>query len=232
MTPVLFLPGMMCDARLYAPQIAALSAEFAVMAAPACRHPTMAALAGAMLEIAPPRFALAGLSMGGILAMEVLRQAPERVLGLALLDTNPLAEDEKVKERRAPQIDAVRAGGLDQVMSRQMIPNYLPEGSDRDDIRQLAMDMARALGPEVFVNQSLALRDRPDQRDTLRAYRGPSLVMCGAQDRLCPIHRHELMHDLLPNSELVILPEAAHLPTLEKPAQTTVALRNWLARLS
>lgn len=231
MTPLLFLPGMMCDARLFAPQIAAFSAQRTVSVATMGGADSMSALAAGVLADAPPRFALAGLSMGGILAMEVVRQAPDRVAGLALLDTNPRAELDEVKARRTPQMEAARAGNLRAIMRDEMKPNYLVDSDRKQALLDLCMDMAMDLGPEVFVNQSLALRDRPDQQDTLRAFPRPSLVLCGRHDALCPIERHELMHSLLPESQLVIIENAGHLPTLEQPEQTTAAMARWLETL-
>ncbi|MFY1713629.1 alpha/beta fold hydrolase [Tritonibacter mobilis] len=228
MTPLVFLPGMMCDARLFAPQIAALSATRTVTCAALTGHDTMAALAAEVLHNAPPRFALAGLSMGGILAMEVLRQAPDRVAGLALLDTNPLAEASEVKAKRAPQIEAAQTDRLAELMTDIMIPNYLATPDPAHPISALCLEMALAMGPEVFVRQSLALRDRPDQCATLRSFARPTLVLCGAQDRLCPVARHELMQELMPHSRLDVLPDCGHLPTLEAPEQTTAALARWL----
>ena len=226
--PLVLLPGMMCDARLFFPQISSLSGRRAVMVAPMGGANTMAELAREVLENAPPRFALAGLSMGGILAMEVLRQAPERVDRLALLDTNPRAESPEVKARRAPQMEAVKAGRLREVMRDEMKPNYLVESPRKQQILDLCMDMALDLGPKVFLNQSIALRDRPDQQDTLAAYKGKALVLCGRHDALCPVERHELMHGLLENSHLEIIENAGHLPTLEEPEHTTAALIRWL----
>lgn len=231
MTPLLFLPGMMCDARLFAPQIAALSAQRMVSCAALTTHDTMEALAAEVLALAPTRFALAGLSMGGILAMEVLRQAPERVAGLALMDTNPLAEREEVQAARGPQIDAVKAGHLGDLMQELMIPNYLATPDPTHPISALCLEMALALGPEVFVRQSRALRDRRDQCETLKSYDGPTLILCGDKDRLCPVSRHELMHDLMPQSRLMILRDCGHLPTLEFPEETTAALSRWLEDL-
>lgn len=190
---------------------------------------SMEALAEAFLREAPPRFALAGLSMGGILAMEVLRQAPARVERLALLDTNPRAEAPEVQARRAPQIARALAGGLARVMRDEMKPNYLAAGPGQPAILDLCMDMALSLGPEVFARQSRALRARPDQQATLAAFTGPALVLMGAEDRLCPLDRHQLMHKLMPQSRLVILPGAGHLPPLERPQETAIALRDWLA---
>ncbi|WP_420585052.1 alpha/beta fold hydrolase [Ruegeria sp.] len=228
MIPLILLPGMMCDARLFGPQIEALSSLMPIMSFPLGRHETVEALAADILQNAPPVFALAGLSMGGIVAMEVLRQAPERVSRLALLDTNPLAEMPEVKARRAPQMAAVQDGRLWQVMREEMKPNYLAEGPQQGAILDLCMAMAVDLGPDVFLRQSRALMDRPDQRATLAAYSGKALVLCGREDGLCPVERHQLMHDLLPDSTLQIIEGAGHLPTLEQPKETTAALARWL----
>ncbi|MCB1312775.1 MAG: alpha/beta fold hydrolase [Sedimentitalea sp.] len=226
--PLLLLPGMMCDARLFAPQIAALAPDRPVTVPDLTGQDTMAALAAAVLATAPERFALAGLSMGGIVAMEVIRQAPGRVARLALLDTNPRAELPEVQARRAPQIARARAGQLAEVIRGEMVPNYLAEGTDRPEIRALCLEMALDLGADAFIRQSVALRDRPDQQESLRAVAVPTLILCGREDRLCPVERHELMHALIPRSRLTIIEGAGHLPTLETPDATTAALTRWL----
>ena len=223
MTPLLLIPGMMCDARMWG------DLPFAgILHAVPIGAGTMSDLAAQILQDAPPRFALAGLSMGGIVAMEVLRQAPERVDRLALLDTNPLAEAPNLQARRLPQIAKVQAGGLAAVMRDEMKPNYLAESPRKAEILDLCMDMALGLGADTFVDQSRALASRPDQQATLAAFNGPALVLMGADDRLCPRPRHDLMHRLMPQSRLVIIDGAAHLPPLEQPIQTTAALRRWL----
>ena len=226
--PLLLLPGMMCDARLYGPQIAAFSHDRPIVTAPINDHNTVEALARDILDHAPRQFALAGLSMGGIIAMEVFRQAADRVTRLALLDTNPKAEAPAIAQKREPQIQKVRDGHLRAVMRDEMKPNYLADGPQMGQILDLCMSMAETLGPEVFVNQSRALQSRPDQQDTLRAVRVPTLILCGEDDALCPIHRHELMHDLIPGSTLTIIKQAGHLPTLEQPDATNEALAKWL----
>lgn len=231
--PLLFLPGMMCDARMFGPQVAALRDDRAVSVADISGHDTMAALAADVLANAPQQFALAGLSMGGIVAMEMLRQAPDRVAQLALLDTNPLAESETVKTRRAVQIKGAQEGQLEAIMRDEMKPNYLVDGPNRQAILDLCMDMALSLGSDAFIRQSIALRDRPDQSATLQAYQarashGPTLILCGRDDTLCPVSRHELMHSLMPGSQLTIIERAGHLPTLEQPDATTRALQRWL----
>ncbi|SLN51687.1 Putative aminoacrylate hydrolase RutD [Pseudoruegeria aquimaris] len=226
--PLILLPGMMCDGRLFSPQIAAFGAEREILTPGLAGAETVASLAQGVLAQAPERFALAGLSMGGIVAMEVLRQAPERVAGLALLDTNPLAETDEVKARRAPQMEKAANGRLASVMRDEMKPNYLAPGEGRAAVLDLCMEMALDLGPEAFLRQSRALRDRPDQTDTLRRFGGPTLVLCGAQDALCPVARHELMAALIPGARLVVIEGAGHLPVLEKPEETNAALRRWL----
>ena len=227
MTPLVLIPGMMCDARMWGDLAARLHPRNVVHVLPT-NADTVKAIAAEILHQAPPRFALAGLSMGGIVAMEVLRQAPARVERVALLDTNPRAETPAVQARRAPQIARALSGDLAGVMAEDMIPNYLSAQTNRPDILDLCMDMALTLGPEIFARQSCALRDRPDQQATLAAFKGPALVLMGADDRLCPRERHDLMHALMPQSRLAILQNAGHLPTLEQPAETASELLRWL----
>ncbi len=227
--PLLLLPGMMCDARLYFPQLQELGAHRALMVAPLTGCDSIEGLARNLLRVAPARFARAGLSMGGIVAMEMLRLAPERVSRLALLDTNPLAESEDRAAQREPQIARVQQGGLRQVMREEMKPNYLTDGPNVGALLDLCMAMAESLGPEVFATQSRALARRRDQCDTLRAVTVPTLILCGEDDALCPVERHELMRDLIPRASLSIIEGAGHLPTLEQPQATTQALAAWLA---
>jgi pimeloyl-ACP methyl ester carboxylesterase len=226
-TPLVLLPGMMCDARLWGPLMGRLGRR-TVMHGSITEAETTAALADAVLACAPPRFALAGLSMGGIVAMEIVARAPERVERLALLDTNASAERPEVASRRPPQVARARAGGLRAVMRDEMKPHYLADGPRRGAVLDLCMEMALGLGPEVFARQSAALASRPDRREELAAYGGPALVLMGAEDRLCPRERHETMHALLPRSRLVVVEGAGHLPVLERPDETGDAMTAWL----
>jgi pimeloyl-ACP methyl ester carboxylesterase len=228
MTPLLMLPGMMCDARLFSPQIKTLSGERQVTVGDLSKHSTVSELAAEILRQAPQEFDLAGLSMGGIVAMEICAQAPHRVSKLALMDTNPKPEQDEVKQKRAAQMKRVSAGNLRQVIRDDMKPNYLADLPGKQSVLDICMDMALSLGPEVFERQSKALRDRPDQQQTLRNLDIPVLILCGAEDRLCPIERHELMHDLIPGSQLVVIKKAGHMPTLEQPEKTTESLKSWL----
>ena len=228
MIPLILLPGMMCDERLFTPQIDAFSGERDVSVFALSDHVTIADLAADILAKSPDRFALVGLSMGGIVAMEMMAQAAERIEKIALLDTNPLAEVDEVKQRRQPQLDAVKQGRLRDVMRDEMKPNYLSKGPRREAVLKTCMDMALDLGPEVFIRQSHALMDRVDQTKTLKNIDVPTLILCGRDDTLCPLSRHELMHKLVPHSTLDIIENAGHLPTLEQPETTNESLRKWL----
>lgn len=227
--PLVLLPGMMCDARLFLPQIVALSSEFAVHIAPASQGETIEDIAQNVLAAAPAEFALAGLSMGGIVAMEILRRAPERITRLALMDTNCQSEMPGIAAAREAQIIGAKTGRLEEIMRDEIKPNYLAPGPGRINVLNTVMDMARDLGADVFIRQSRALQRRPDQQGTLRRAKTPTLVLCGEYDALCPVRRHEFIAHLMPNAQLEVIEDAGHLPTLESPDQVTKLLRLWLS---
>ena len=226
--PLVLLPGMMCDARLFGPQIAELSSEYSIMVSPITRGERIEEIASGLLDELPTRFALAGLSMGGIVAMELLRRAPDRISRIALMDTSPLAETPQASTAREPQIIKARTGQLQALTRDEVLPTYLGPGPFRAEITELMLDMSDALGPEIFVRQSRALQRRRDQQGTLRKCRVPTMVMCGEHDALCPVKRHTFMAELIQGAELRVSEGAGHLPTLESPAETTRALRDWM----
>ena len=227
MTPLVLLPGFMCDRRLFGPQIARFEGDREVLSfMPA--GDTVELIAQNLLKVAPETFALGGLSMGGIVAMEVYRQAPERIERLALLDTTPLADAPANYDVRTRQIADVKAGKLDQVMREELKPAYLVDSPGKPALLDLCLDMARAAGPYEFEGQALALRDRDSQEETLRGVRVPTLLLCGREDRLCPVERHEYMASLIPHATFEIIDNAGHMPTLEQPEQTTAAFARWL----
>ena len=166
--------------------------------------------------------------MGGIVAMEMYAQEPSRIEKLVLMDTNHKAELEDVKAMRDPQMKAAKEGKLVDVMRDEMKPNYLDASDNRESILHTCMEMAKSMGPEVFINQSKALKTRVDQQSTLRLIAVPVLVICGSNDILCPVERHELMHSIINDSELKIINNAGHIPTLEQPKETTEVLKKWL----
>lgn len=228
--PLVFLPGMMCDARLFAPQLAEFSRDRAVTVAPVTGGDRIEEIASSLLDVLPRRFALAGLSMGGIVAMELLRRAPERITRLALMDTNALPETPQSAAGYEPLIIKLRAGAVDEAVQAMIGPETLAPGAGRMAVLALMAEMAHAVGAEATIRQVRALQRRRDYQAVLRRCRVPALVLCGAHDRLTPVRRHELMAGLIPDAELLVIDEAGHLPVLETPEAVNAALAGWFAR--
>ena len=224
------VPGMMCDERIFSPQIEELSKNLEVTVADISSFPTVRELASDLLKKAPKSFSLLGHSMGGIVAMEIYSQEPNRIEKLILMDTNPKAELDEVKLKREPQIKDVREGKLLEVMRDEMKPNYLAESENKSSVLDVCMDMALSLGPDVFINQSRALQKRTDQLNTIQSIYIPVLIMCGSEDKLCTVERHEMMHNMISDSDLKIINNAGHMPTLEQPRETTEVLIEWLMK--
>lgn len=228
--PLVLLPAMMCDARLFADQVTALSRDRAVMVAPITQGERVEEIASNLIDQLPQRFALLGLSMGGIVAMEVLRRVPDRVSRLCLMDCSPLAETPAEAAAREPLIVRARAGRLEEALQGAMPADHLAPGAGRPGLMNRLRAMAADLGPEVFVRQSRALQRRRDQQGTLRKGRQPTLVVCGELDPLTPVKRHAFMAELIPNAQLQVIPDCGHLPPLERPEAVTDLLRDWLAQ--
>ncbi len=227
---LVLLPGMMCDERLFAAQLAALEDAYDIVTPRLAGSDSVEGLAHSVLNQAGEGpLNIAGLSMGGIVAMAMLKIAPEAIGRLALLDTNHLADLPERRAIRDRQIADVRAGKLREVIIDEMKPNYLAAANrGRRDLLDLLVDMAMNLGPDVFISQSLALRDRPSFEAALGSFEGPALVLHGAEDQLCPPERHRKIAASLKCSLLVEIPGAGHLPTLEQPAKVTASIKKWL----
>lgn len=228
-TELLLLPGMMCDERLWSQQVAALAADCRVHCGDLTRDNSITAIAERVLDAAPPRFALAGLSMGGIVALEIMRSAPERVERLALLDTNFRADNPERKVQRNRQLTELETLGLEQLVREELLPAYLADGHpDTQHILNEVLDMGLRLGDEVFVRQSIALRDRLDSSSVLAGIDCPTLVLCGEQDRLCSVELHREMAEKISGSRLQVIPHCGHLATMEQPGRVIAEMRHWL----
>ncbi|MEW5726648.1 MAG: alpha/beta fold hydrolase [Pseudomonadota bacterium] len=227
---LVLLPGLLNDARLWSHQKASLSALVDVMVADLTQDDTIAAMARRVLDTAPARFALAGLSMGGYVAMEILRQAPERVTRLALLDTTARPDTAEQTQRRKDAIALATSGGFDKIMPGMLPLLVQPDHMALERVGGLAKDMARAVGAEAFVRQQTAIMHRPDSRPGLNRVSCPTLVLCGRDDGLTPPDRHEEMADLIPDSRLVMVEQCGHLSAIEQPQAVSAVLSYWLQR--
>ena len=207
---------MMCDARLWKPQVEALDIHCHV--GDLSSHDNLRDMAASVLDAAPASFAVAGLSMGGILAFELWRQAPERITHLALLDTNPHADTPDKRTMRLDQVEQVLSGQLRKLATESLKPAYLAK-ANRDNQALLDEILAMALdaGEDVFRRQSITLKDRVDSVATLETISCPTTVICGAEDHICPPAYHELMARRIPGARLVVIEDCGHLATLEKP---------------
>lgn len=226
--PLVLLPAMMCDARVFLPQLISLSAERAVMVAPVTKGERIEEIASDLLGQLPAKFALAGLGLGGVVGLELLRRAPERITRLALMATSPLPESPAFAVTREPRIVAARSGRLADCIREELPATALGPGPLRSMVLAQVMAMGLSLGPEVFVRQSRAMQRRKDQQAILRRLRQPVLILCGQYDTLIPVKRHEVMAELIPFSRLEVIAGAGALPTLEQPEAVTTALRDWL----
>jgi pimeloyl-ACP methyl ester carboxylesterase len=227
--PLVLVPGLNCSPRLYAAQLPALWRFGPVMIADHTRDDTMARIAGRILDTAPPRFALAGLSMGGYIALEIMRQAAERVARLALLDTGSRADTPEASDRRRVNIARAQAGAFEDVIGPQF-PLYVhPARADDAALKSEYLAMCREVGPQAYVRQQRAIMTRVDSRPLLASIRCPTLVLVGAQDQATPPALAEEMAAAIPDARLVTVPDCGHLATMEQPQSVTAALVLWMS---
>jgi pimeloyl-ACP methyl ester carboxylesterase len=226
--PLILLPGLLCDATLWRHQSENLADVAEVTVADLTRHDSFAAMADDVLASAPERFAVAGLSMGGYVAQEILRRAPARVLRLALIDSSARADNPEQARRRHDLIALSRKGRFKGVTERLLPMLIHPDRLDDTALTDAVKAMAAAVGREAFVRQQTAILGRPDGRGDLARIACPTLVLCGRQDALTPVKVHEEMIAALPDARLVVIEDCGHLSTMEAPEAVTAAMRAWL----
>lgn len=227
--PLLLIPGLLCDRRVFAPQIAALGARADAVVADVADGDSIAALASAALDRAPARFALCGLSMGGYVCFEILRRAPERVTRLALVSTNAHADGEAAKASRRDLLALAASGDFPGAVERLLPRLVHPDRLSDPAVAGLFRAMAAATGPAVFERQQRAIMERRDSRGDLARIGCPTLVLCGREDALMPVAGHVEMAAAIPDATLVALPNCGHLATIEQPGPVAAQLAGWLA---
>ena len=228
--PLVLVPGLLCSARLYGPQIEALWPLGPVTVAEHKRDDTISAVAARILAEAPPRFALAGLSYGGYLAFELMRQAPERIGKLALLDTSARPDTPEQTAARYAFIEMAESGRFAEVIET-LTPRFLqPSRREEPALRATLHAMATDTGAEAFVRQEKAIISRPDSRPFLAGIKCPTLVLTGDNDDLTTPEMAREIAGGVAGAQLTIVSDCGHLSTLEEPAAVNAALTDWLSR--
>jgi pimeloyl-ACP methyl ester carboxylesterase len=228
-TDLVLVPGLLCSPALWAPQIRALNDIAGSSVADHTRHASIKEIAEAILAAAPPRFALAGLSMGGYIAYEMIRQAADRVARLALLDTGAGAE---APERRAGRLRLIALAEQEGAVRAQqeLLPLLIHTDRLRDKpLVDTVLQMASDTGVAAFKRQQMAIMARPDNRPLLSTIKCPTLVLVGREDALTPPSLALEIADGIPGARLEIIPNCGHLSTLEQPEAVNRALRTWLS---
>ena len=227
--PIVLLPGHMCDQRVFHDQVAGVFKDLEVSIPVITDLDCITEIARKTLATCPTNFALAGHSMGGIVAMEMYRLAPERVSRLALIATNHRSENPAIAQIRQARIDSVKMGKLKEVIRDEMKPAYLYDSPFKALYLKFIMVMALDLGPEVFMKQSRALINRPDQTFTLSEIDIPVALIFGEEDQLCPPEYHYAMQELIPHAELFGIRESGHMVMIEQPtSEFDEAMKAWL----
>ncbi len=225
--PLLLLPGLLCDGQLWAAQIDYLGRVAACRVADLTRDDSVGAMAARALAEAPPRFALAALSMGGYVAFEILRRAPERVIRLALVDTSAAPDTPDRAMQRRAAMGSLRVGRFLGV-ARRMLPQLVHSDHVSGPVGNTVQAMAARVGSEAFLHQQRAILERPDSRPLLGTIRVPTLVAVGEDDQLTPPADARVIHEGVTGSSLHLFARCGHLPPLESPRETGALLRDWL----
>ncbi len=227
--PVLFLPGLLCDARLWRDQVAALSADHACLVADLTQDDAIAAMVARTLADAPDRFALCGLSMGGYVALALMRAAPGRVARLCLMDTRARPDTPDQARHRRGLMAMTRGNRFNGVTSR-LLPSLLhPDRVADEALAGEVMLMAARVGKAAFLRQQTAILNRADSRPHLAAIAVPTWVLVGEADQLTPPELSREMAAAIPGARLALIADAGHLPPMEQPEATTALLREWLS---
>ncbi|WP_339634834.1 alpha/beta hydrolase [uncultured Sneathiella sp.] len=228
---LVLIPGLLCTGDLWRDQIDALDDIANITVADHTRDDTVPAIASRLLSEAPERFALAGLSMGGYIALEVMRQAPERVTHLAIMDSRAIADTPEEGQRRLDFINLVEKGSAFKGVTRSLLPILIhPSRLEDEELTDRIFKMAEDVGKEAFIRQERALLAREVLWDVLKTISCPTLVLSGADDKLIPASVQREMAVEIPTAQYVEIPECGHLPTMEEPEITSKYMRHWLAR--
>jgi pimeloyl-ACP methyl ester carboxylesterase len=228
METIYLLSGLLCDEEVWRGQAPELRKQYDVRVVSFQGFDSIGAMAAHVLDSAPERFSLVGHSMGGRVALDVYRRAPQRIVRLALLDTGyePVAPGEG--ERRAVLVNKALAEGVSAIAETWGRPMIAPCNLESTDVLARVVKMVGRMSGEIYAGQTRALLNRPDATAVLAAIVCPTLVLCGAQDAWSPPDRHERMAALIGGAKLKVIDDCGHMCTMERPAEVLAALREWM----
>ncbi|MGI8650870.1 MAG: alpha/beta fold hydrolase [Rubrobacter sp.] len=227
---LVLVPGLLCTERLWRAQVEHLQDDLDIIIADVSQDDSVAGIARRLLDDAPETFCLAGLSMGGYISLEVMRQAPERVERLALLDTSARPDSEEQTELRLDLVKQAKREGIAPV-AHGLLARLVHESRAEDgDVVSAVVEMAEDTGVEIFERQENTIINRPNSRPDLPGIACPTLVLCGREDAITPLEAHEELTHNIPDSELRIVERCGHLSTLERPGEVSEMLRSWFVR--
>ena len=229
-TPVVLLPALLCNAELFAHQIKALEKTCAFFVPESGTDADVGDAARRILDQAPDRFILGGISMGGYISFEILRRAPERVAGLILMDTNARSDPPASREKRLIMMETAKKEGIESVISPALLEIVRPENRS-DALTHILIRMALAMGVEKYVNEQTLIMNRPDSTALLPEISCPVLVMGGKDDLLSPPDAMDEIASAIPDSVRVTIENSGHLPPVESPAAVTAAWRSFFGRI-
>ncbi len=226
---LVLIPGMACDARAFWHPVIALSGDRPVLVAAPLRGSTIEEMAADLIAALPMKFALLGEGLGGNVALEILRRAPERISRIALMGTGVQAELPQAAAAREARIVGAQVGRLAEMVALDVPASALVEAPGRGDVLAMLRDMALTVGEGVYIRQNRAMQRRSDQTKILRRAMLPAVVICGAQDPVTLPRRHQFISEMLPYGRLELIEGAGHLPALEQPEEVTRVIETWLA---
>lgn len=227
--PLVLLPGTLCDHRLWSAQVEAFSPERRVIVCPLGEKPSIEAEVAHLLDRLPPRFLVAGFSLGGIVALEFYRQAPACIAGIALVASNARPDPETNQETRTRQTARALRGDLDGLLRDELLPHYLSEHCGRSaELHELITAMARDSASR-FLHQTNYARARADSRPMLPSIDVPALIVYGEEDRVSPVDRQTEMEAAMPRAISVAIPRCGHFVPLEAAALCSDAMKRWMS---
>lgn len=226
--PLILLPGTLCDERLWNQQINGLVNIADASVISLHNHDSIEGLALEVLSKAPQKFSMAGLSLGGIVALEIMRLAPDRVNRLALLSTNPFLPRPEQQEVWNKFIALSKSGNFLDITKDYLLPVLIDDANRTGELEHIIIEMAEQIGAAGYVNQLRAVASRKEQSSILSTIKCPTIVIGGEEDKVCPVSLIEYMGNAIPNAKQQIVSNAGHLITMEQPEKVTDALKEWL----